>query len=99
MNVPSLRRERPPNDFVGNRYLKTIVALDARNRLVGQFWKSSTGINVNVLLGFAAWAFHRHQNITLVSHSFCLRLHSTIHGSSLLAVLFYTCCMWSILVI
>jgi hypothetical protein len=37
-----------------------IAAPDALNRLVTHLGESSTGSNVNLLLDFTGWAFHRH---------------------------------------
>ena len=44
------------------------VAPDAWNRLVAHLCESGTGSNMNLLLSFTAWAFHRHHNIVLVGH-------------------------------
>jgi hypothetical protein len=46
-----------------------IAALDASNSLVTDLWgKSWSGINVNLLFGFAARAFHSHHDIAFVGH-------------------------------
>jgi hypothetical protein len=64
-----LGRERPANNPIGNRYLEMNVTLDAWNRLVTDLWgKSGTSINVDLLFGFAARAFHSHHNIAFVGH-------------------------------
>jgi hypothetical protein len=63
-----LRRKRPANNPIGDRYLEMSVAPDASNRLVAHLCESGTGSNVNLLLSFTARAFHRHHNIVLVGH-------------------------------
>jgi hypothetical protein len=45
-----------------------IGAPDALNRLTATLSDSSNGGNVNLLFGFAGWAFYRHHNIVLVGH-------------------------------
>src|ERR1700686_4498343 len=46
-----------------------IAASDAWNRLVTVLWgKSGTSVNVDLLFGFAARAFHNHRDIGLVGH-------------------------------
>ena len=67
--VANLRRKRPANNPIGKRHLEMNVALDARHRLVADLWGESwSGINVNLLFGFAARAFHSHHNIAFVGH-------------------------------
>jgi hypothetical protein len=45
-----------------------IVAPDASNHLVAHLCAASAGGNMNLLLGFAGLAFHRHHDIALVGH-------------------------------
>ena len=66
--MKSLRRERSANNPIGYRYVDMIAARDALNRPVVNLYESSTGRNMNLLLGFAGWAFHRHHNIAFVGH-------------------------------
>jgi hypothetical protein len=61
-------RERPTNNFIGDRYLEIDVAIEAWNRLIAHLCAANTGGNMNLLFGFTAWAFHRHYNIVLVGH-------------------------------
>src|ERR1019366_6497504 len=57
-----------------------IVAPDALNRLVAHLCESSMGGNMNLLLSFTAWAFHRHNDIGLVGHRRFLRAGGFYHG-------------------
>lgn len=63
-----LRREWPANDFIRNQYVEMIVAFEARDRLVAHLGDSSASVNVNLLLSFAAWALHSHDNVSFVLH-------------------------------
>ena len=45
-----------------------IGAVDARNRLVTRVCAANRDGDMNLLLGFAGWAFHRHHNIVFVGH-------------------------------
>ena len=46
-----------------------IAALDASNRLVTDLWgKSGTSVNVDLLFGFAARAFHSHHDKAFGGH-------------------------------
>ena len=66
--LAALRRKRPANNPIGDRYLEMSVAPDASNRLIAHLWESGTGSNMNLLLSFTAWAFHCHHDIALVGH-------------------------------
>jgi hypothetical protein len=50
-----------------------VVAPDALNPLVAHLCESSTGGNMNLLLGLTAWAFDRHNDIAVVGHRWFLR--------------------------
>jgi len=63
-----LRREWPVYDPIGDVYLEMIVAPDALNHLVAHLCESSTGGDMNPLLGLTMLAFHRHNDIGLVGH-------------------------------
>src|SRR5712692_3391344 len=63
-----LRRKWPANNPIGDRCLEMSVTPDASNRLVAHLCESGTGSNMNLLLSFTAWAFHRHHDIGLVGH-------------------------------
>jgi hypothetical protein len=45
-----------------------IGAPNALNSLTTTLSDSSNGGNVNLLFGFAGWAFYRHHNMVLVGH-------------------------------
>jgi len=57
-----------------------IVAPEALNRLVAHLRESGTGGNMNLLLSFTTWAFHRHYNVTLDGHRRDSAADSTTHG-------------------
>jgi hypothetical protein len=64
-----LRWKRPANNPIRESYLEMIAALDASNRLVTDLWgKSGTSVNVDLLFGFAARAFHSHHDVAFVGH-------------------------------
>jgi hypothetical protein len=52
----------------GGRQPEMLVATDAYNRLIAHLSNSSLGGNVNLLLGLAVFAFHRHHDKALVGH-------------------------------
>jgi hypothetical protein len=92
-----LRRERPANNPIRNSNFEMIIALEARDPLAAYLPKFDAGSNMNLLLGLAAWTFNSHYNNSVRRQFLGLRFHHTTHGSPLLAVQFWTCCMWSIL--
>jgi hypothetical protein len=63
----NLRRERPTNNLIWNRYLEMIVALDARNPLSARLSESGMGGNMNLLESFTAWTLQRHHHIELLA--------------------------------
>ena len=65
-----------------------IVAPDALNRLVAHLCESSTGGNMNLLLGLTVFAFHCHNDIGLVGHRRFLRAGGFYHGSGSTGLLF-----------
>jgi hypothetical protein len=68
MLMANLRGKWPTNNLIGNSYLEMIVALDTYNFLVAHLFAANTGRNMNLLLSFTPWTFHRHHNVTFVSH-------------------------------
>lgn len=57
-----------------------IVAPEALNRVVAHLREPCTGGNMNLLLSFTGWAFHRHHDKTLVGHRRLLRAGGFHHG-------------------
>jgi hypothetical protein len=66
--IAKLRGERPAYNPIGKRYPEMIVAVETLNRLIAHHCGSVMDSNMDLLLGFAAWAFHRHHNVVIVSH-------------------------------
>ena len=74
-----LRRERPANNLVRDPYFETMVAIYARNLLVGRLRDFSSIGNMDVLFGFTACAFHSHYEVTFFWHYRVSVSHNTAH--------------------
>ncbi len=56
--VTSSYRKRPTDNFIGDRYLETIVAIDTRNPLATDLSEFPACSDMNLLLSPTARAFH-----------------------------------------
>ena len=66
--VANLRRERPAYNLIGNQHVEILLAVDTPDHLMAHLCAASTAGKMNLLLGLAVLAFHRHNNITFVGH-------------------------------
>ena len=67
--MQALRGERPAYNLIGDHHFETPLTPEAFNRLADHLSDdSSAGADMNLLLGFTEFAFHRHHDIALVGH-------------------------------
>jgi hypothetical protein len=67
--MPALRGERPAYNLIGHHHFETPLTPEAFNRLADHLSDDfSADADMNLLLGFAEFAFHRHHDIALVGH-------------------------------
>ena len=66
--IANLRRERPAYNLIGKQHVEILLAVDTPDHLTAHLCAASTAGKMNLLLGLAVLAFHRHNNIAFVGH-------------------------------
>lgn len=68
-----LSRKRPAYNPIGGTYLEMIIAVDTWNPFAALAHEFIARSNMNLLFGFTAWAFDRHNGVLMGFHR---RLHA-----------------------